>query len=220
MGFTKKETLCLVTVLVALVVISIVAADFRVPIAILASAGFTFWATHRLYALQHSKNQLDQQKRIDSDWQAMRAQVQIIKRKAEAYSSAGIISPSYRFPTTAYENTVPQLLSEAEISGDELEQIADFFGVVEDANRGLDYVHHFRVKAEEQLEGELDVELRRLSDLADENGRIDPANAKGWVKVMLYEHNRLLKKMEGLIEAPRAVRIDEIIGRHLDSDSQ
>jgi hypothetical protein len=82
------------------------------------------------------------ERQIASWWIAVAAEVDLCRSLADAYLTGKVVmAPSYRWPTVAYENIVPQLLGIAQLSAEDTQALLLFYTEVEALNRGLDYVH-------------------------------------------------------------------------------
>ncbi len=76
--------------------------------------------------------------RLKTHWGALRAEVALCKEKSETYLNDNIQAPLYRLPTKAYETSFSVLLSDADVSEEDVTKLSKFYGQVEDLNRGLD----------------------------------------------------------------------------------
>lgn len=85
---------------------------------------------------------------------ALRAEMDYCRSLAQMYLHDQIPAPLYRLPTVAYTNSLPALLSEGALGGQDVHTLVSFFNEVETLNRGL-----------EQVEG-----ARLISDLAKLDG--------------------------------------------------
>jgi len=80
----------------------------------------------------------DRKRRLKGHFYALRAELDLVKEKAEIFLKDEIGSPLYRMPLRVYEVAVPILLTENALSEDETIALARFYSQAEDINRGLD----------------------------------------------------------------------------------
>jgi len=82
--------------------------------------------------------------RISAHKAAIRSEINICKEKAETLLNAGIPSPLYRLPLSAYQNAFPALLGDGVFNEDQASAITRYFGKAEEINRGLDIADETR----------------------------------------------------------------------------
>lgn len=75
------------------------------------------------------------------------------------YLKDNIMAPLYRLSVHAYEQCIPELLIEGEITGAELDVLTSFFGQAMDFNRGLDMAQS---RYEASIIGETDPVLKQI----------------------------------------------------------
>ncbi len=80
----------------------------------------------------------DRKRRLKGHFQALRAELDLVKEKVEIFLKDKIGSPLYRMPLRVYEVAVPILLTEKALSEEEVTSLARFYSQAEDINRGLD----------------------------------------------------------------------------------
>ena len=80
----------------------------------------------------------DRKRRLKGHFYAIRAELELCRERAESFLKDGMASPLYRMPLTAYQVSVPILLSENTLSEEESIALARFYCQAEDINRGLD----------------------------------------------------------------------------------
>jgi hypothetical protein len=119
------------------------------------------WVTHRFALSRDRAKVVATRKRYLS---ALATEIDYCARLASTYLTAGIKSPLYRFPTTAYETVYSMLLSDVLMESD-LAALTMFYSQVEQMNRGLDAVDRYRVTKEGDL---IRIELDRLKAKAAE----------------------------------------------------
>jgi hypothetical protein len=76
--------------------------------------------------------------RLKVHWGALRAEIGLCREKAETYLTDNVMAPLYRFPLKAYETSLPVLLADAAVDEQAVRKLLQFYGQVEDLNRGLD----------------------------------------------------------------------------------
>lgn len=77
-------------------------------------------------------------------WASIRAEMRYCGNKAAAYLNSGILIPSYRLPTFAFQTAVPALLADGAMKEGEYESIVNYYTDVQSFNWGLEQaqVHH------------------------------------------------------------------------------
>ena len=80
----------------------------------------------------------DRKRRLKGHFQALRAELDLVKEKAKIFLEDKIPSPLYRMPLRVYEVAVPILLTENALTEAETMSVARFYSQAEDINRGLD----------------------------------------------------------------------------------
>lgn len=81
---------------------------------------------------------LDRKRRLRAHWFALRAEMTLCHDRASTLLKDDIRSPLYRLPSSAYECSLPALLSEGAVSESDLLTLGRFFCQVQDINRGMD----------------------------------------------------------------------------------
>jgi hypothetical protein len=79
------------------------------------------------------------------------------KDKLEALLTDNVASPVYRLPISAYETSYSVLLGDGAVSEDEVLMLGEFFGIIQDINRGLDNaaaMHMSGASVENKIESE------------------------------------------------------------------
>jgi hypothetical protein len=71
-------------------------------------------------------------------WGALYAEMGICRDLAHTYLSANVSAPLYRLPTMVCKSSLAILLNEARVKRGKVEQLLEFYGLVESINRGLD----------------------------------------------------------------------------------
>ena len=77
-------------------------------------------------------------RRLRGHWGALRAELELCADRGQALLTHHVGAPLYRFPTMAYEASLPILLAEADVSEEEAMALGRFYCQVQDINRGLD----------------------------------------------------------------------------------
>jgi hypothetical protein len=77
-------------------------------------------------------------RRLRGHWGALGAELELCEDRGQALLTHHVGAPLYRFPTMAYEASLPILLAEADVSEDEAMVLGRFYCQVQDINRGLD----------------------------------------------------------------------------------
>ena len=77
-------------------------------------------------------------RRLRGHWGALRAELELCADRGQALLTHHVGAPLYRFPTMAYEASLPILLAEADVSEEEAIALGRFYCQVQDINRGLD----------------------------------------------------------------------------------
>ena len=80
----------------------------------------------------------DRKRRLKGHFYALRAELDLVKEKAEIFLKDEVASPLYRMPLRVYEVAVPILLTEKALSENEVTSLARLYSQAEDINRGLD----------------------------------------------------------------------------------
>jgi hypothetical protein len=81
---------------------------------------------------------LDRKRRLKAHLQAIRAEMQLARARANMLLNDNIMAPLYRLPVSAYETSFPVLLAEGVLSEEGALSLGDYFCQVQDINRGLD----------------------------------------------------------------------------------
>lgn len=71
-------------------------------------------------------------------WAALRAEIEFCSGRATIYMKDEVQAPLYRLPMKAYTASLPVLLGEGEVTESDVSALLEFYGQVEDINRGLD----------------------------------------------------------------------------------
>ena len=77
-------------------------------------------------------------RRLRGHWGALRAELELCAERGHALLSHHVGAPLYRFPTMAYEASLPVLLADGDVSEEESMALGRFYCQVQDINRGLD----------------------------------------------------------------------------------
>lgn len=77
-------------------------------------------------------------KRHFAYWSAMSAEVDLCRDQAQGYIADQVIAPLGRLSIVAYENGFPTLLADGAVTHDEAKAVLNFYGLVEQINRGLE----------------------------------------------------------------------------------
>jgi hypothetical protein len=77
-------------------------------------------------------------RRLKTHWCAVRADIKQCNERAQTLLKDDVQSPLYRLPLIAYQTSYPILLADGAVSEDEVLKLGQFFGLVQDINRGLD----------------------------------------------------------------------------------
>jgi len=102
---------------------------------------------------------LQRKHRLGAHWAALGVEVEICERLARTYLSAGVAAPLYRLPTMAFSVSLPSLLADGAVSGQEVNHLESFWMWVQDINRGLDNANHAMHAANST---QLNLEVARL----------------------------------------------------------
>jgi hypothetical protein len=62
----------------------------------------------------------DRKRKLKTHWHAIRAEMILVKEKAEILLNDGIQAPLYRLPVVAYETSFPILLAEGAVTEEEI----------------------------------------------------------------------------------------------------
>jgi hypothetical protein len=79
-------------------------------------------------------------RKIKSHWEAIRAEMALCEERVTALRAGDVMSPLYRFPLVAVQTAFPILLAEGNLNEHETLAVSRYFSLIEDVNRGLDYV--------------------------------------------------------------------------------
>jgi hypothetical protein len=108
---------------------------------------------------------------------ALVAEIDYCAKLATTYLTAGIASPLYRFPKTAYETVYATLLSDVLTEAD-VAALTAFYSQVEQMNRGLDTLDNHRIAGDDE---QVRIELLRLrakaAEMAAAEGLRQPAES-------------------------------------------
>lgn len=77
-------------------------------------------------------------RRLRGHWGALRAELELCAEQGQALLSEYVGAPLYRFPTMAYEASLPVLLADGDVSEEESMALGRFYCQVQEINRGLD----------------------------------------------------------------------------------
>ena len=77
-------------------------------------------------------------RRLRGHWGALRAELELCAEQGQALLSDYVGAPLYRFPTMAYEASLPVLLADGDVSEEESMALGRFYCQVQEINRGLD----------------------------------------------------------------------------------
>ena len=77
-------------------------------------------------------------RRLRTHWCAIRADISLCRDRAWNLLKDHVQSPLYRLPLDAYQASYPVLLADGAVSEAEVLKLGEFFGLVQDINRGLD----------------------------------------------------------------------------------
>ena len=77
-------------------------------------------------------------RRLRGHWGALRAELELCAEQGHALVSDHVGAPLYRFPTMAYEASLPVLLADGDVSEEESMALGRFYCQVQEINRGLD----------------------------------------------------------------------------------
>ena len=81
---------------------------------------------------------LDRKRRLRAHLQGIRAEMQLVRERANMLLTDNVMAPLYRLPVSAYQTSFPILLAEGVLSEQEALFLGDYFCQVQDINRGLD----------------------------------------------------------------------------------
>jgi hypothetical protein len=81
---------------------------------------------------------LERRRRCRAHWAALWAEIGICERLARTYNTDGVAAPLYRLPVSAFGASFPALLTDGAVKSGEVDDLAWFWGWVQDINRGLD----------------------------------------------------------------------------------
>jgi hypothetical protein len=76
---------------------------------------------------------------LKAHWEAIRAEMTLVKEKAETLINTPVMAPLYRLPVVAVQTAFPILLAEGSLREREALAVGRYASQVEDINRGLDY---------------------------------------------------------------------------------
>lgn len=83
-------------------------------------------------------DEFKRKRRMDAHISALRAEIKFCNRKANAYCKSDVSHPSYRLPTLAYENSLPELIADGRLCECKLNSILEYYNLIESFNRALD----------------------------------------------------------------------------------
>ena len=81
---------------------------------------------------------LDRKRRLRAHLQAIRAEMQLARERANMLLNDNIMAPLYRLPVSGYQTSFPILLAEGVLSEEGALSLGDYFCQVQNINRGLD----------------------------------------------------------------------------------
>jgi len=76
---------------------------------------------------------------LKAHWAAIRAEMALVKEKAETLVNTPVLAPLYRLPVVTVQTAFPILLAEGSLNEQEALAVGRYVSQVEDINRGLDY---------------------------------------------------------------------------------
>lgn len=82
-------------------------------------------------------------KNLQGHLESVILEMQMVHSLANGYLKAQVKSPLYRFPTTAFENSLPALLTKGVFNSREASALQHFLVDLQAINRSLDYAHSF-----------------------------------------------------------------------------
>jgi hypothetical protein len=115
-------------------------------------------------------------KRHRAYWAAMRAEIEVCRDYASGYVDDQVIAPLYRLPSSAYENGFPNLLGDGVPDRDETKAVIEFYGFVDQINRGLKQADEatkggHKTDWSVKVSARLDVKCKHLANEAYEPAR-------------------------------------------------
>ncbi len=90
------------------------------------------------FGLGEVKEWLARRRRGKAHWQALSAEAELCREKAEEFLRDRVKAPLYRLPTLSYSHSFPVLLADGASNKAETQAITQFYNEVETLNRGLD----------------------------------------------------------------------------------
>jgi len=81
---------------------------------------------------------LDRKRRLKAHLQAIRAEMQLARERANKLLNDKVMALLYRLPVSAYQTSFPVLLAEGVLSEEGALSLGDYFCQVQDINRGLE----------------------------------------------------------------------------------
>ena len=99
-------------------------------------------------------------------WGALRAELELCAEQGHVLLSHHVGAPLYRFPTMAYEASLPVLIADGDVSEEESMALGRFYCEVEDINRGLDFAAAF-IADTQRLEQEFQRNVLKCRDLIE-----------------------------------------------------
>jgi hypothetical protein len=81
---------------------------------------------------------LDRKRRLKTHLQAIRAEMQLVRERANMLLNDNVMAPLYRFPVSTYQTSFPVLLAEGVLSEKGAHSLGDHYCQAQDINRGLD----------------------------------------------------------------------------------
>ena len=103
------------------------------------------------FLLSELKEWHARKKRHAALWQALNAEIEFCKERANTYLQDNVIAPLYRLPLLSYQNCLPVLLSDGALKEGETRNLMEFFTEIETLNRGLDNVAAMREKGDDKI---------------------------------------------------------------------
>lgn len=140
------------------------------------------------FGLGHVPGWLDRKRKLKTHWHAIRAEMILVKEKAEILLNDGIQAPLYRLPVVAYETSFPILLAEGAVTEEETKIVGRCFAQVQDINRGLENAAELYKAGNNKLNTEYTRNYLKAKVLLGEDGKeslFDPAIAIVTTKIEL-----------------------------------
>lgn len=121
-------------------------------------------------------------KGLQGHLEAVALEIQMINALASGYLEDGVQSPVYRFPTIAFEKSLPELLTRGIFDAQEASALQHFLIDLQAINRSLDYAHSLITKHEEMSERDKSLfnreidrakkKIKRFSSSAEGNSKL------------------------------------------------